>query len=259
MSYSASFFNNLAKESVSSAKVVVPLVADLLHPASIVDVGCGTGVWLSEYRKLGINTMLGLDGAYVNSATLLIPRDCFRTVDLAKPFYLSERFDLAMSLEVAEHLPASGASSFVKSLCQLAPFVLFSAAVPGQGGEHHINEQWPEYWRELFAKQNFRMFDPFRPVLWHDERVAFWYRQNLYLFIHNDVLSANARLSKLPEVKDGNGLMLVQDYILFGNVGFRATLKRLPRLLWEALERRVQNLFLKKADSKQTSRESGRA
>jgi hypothetical protein len=100
-----------------------------------------------------------------------------------KPFSLSERFDLAISLEVAEHLPRRSASGFVRSLCQLAPIVLFSAAVPGQGGEHHVNEQWPEYWRQAFANHHFVMFDPFRPLLWHDERVAFYYRQNLFLFI----------------------------------------------------------------------------
>ena len=119
---------------------------------------------------------------------------------------------------------------------------------PRQGGEYHMNEQWPEYWRQAFANQHFDMFDPFRPLLWHDERVAFYYRQNLFLFIRHDVLTANPRFSQLLEMKDGNGLMLVQDYILFGNVGALSTLKRLPHLLWEALRRRVQRLFLKKTD-----------
>src|SRR5262245_51460086 len=188
MRYPSSYFKDFAQESASSANVVLPVVVDLLHSRSIVDVGCGTGIWLSVARKLGIDPILGLDGSYVDPSTLLIPHDCFRIADLTKPFRLSERFDLAISLEVAEHLPASSASGFVKSLCQLAPLVLFSAAVPGQMGVHHVNEQWPEYWRELFAKQGFSMFDPFRPILWHDDRVAFWYRQNLFMFIDNELL-----------------------------------------------------------------------
>jgi hypothetical protein len=259
MNYSFEFFDEIGQESLSSAKVVVPLALDLLHPSSIVDIGCATGAWLSVFRDHGINTILGLDGSYVDRSKLLIPSDSFHVVNLVKPFSLSKQFDLALSLEVAEHLPPESANGFVQSLCQLAPIVLFSAAVPGQGGEHHMNEQWPEYWRQLFAKQHFLMFDPFRPMLLHDEHVAFWYRQNLFLFIRNDVLRSNPRFSQLPEVKDGNGLMLVQDYILFGNVGFRATLKRLPHLLWAALRRRVQRLFLKGTDSEETRPGSGRA
>ena len=257
MSYSSTYFDDIVQESLSSAKVVVPLVLDLVHPASVIDVGCATGAWLSVFRDQGVSTIVGLDGAYVDPSKLLIPANSFRAVDLAKPFSLSEQFDLVISLEVAEHLPASSARGFVTSLCQLAPLVVFSAAVPGQGGEHHVNEQWPEYWRQLFANQNFRMFDPFRPILWYDERVAFWYRQNLFLFIRTDVLGVNPRFSKPPELKEGNGLMLVQDYILIGNTAFGATVKRLPHLLWEALRRRIQRLSFKKGDSKQTRRENG--
>ena len=248
MNYPPEFFNDIVQETLSSAKVVVPLILDLVHPVSVVDVGCARGAWLSVFRDYGVNTVVGLDGAYVNPSTLLIPPECFCVADLEKPFSFSKEFDLAICLEVAEHLLAASADTFVKSLCQLAPIVLFSAAVPGQGGEHHMNEQWPEYWRQAFANRHFVMFDPFRPLLWHDERVAFYYRQNLFLFIRNDVLSANPRFSQLLEVKDGNGLMLIQDYILFGNVGFLATVKRLPHLLWEASRRRVQRLFLKRTD-----------
>lgn len=243
MSYSSTFFDEITQESLGSAKVVVPLVVDLVHPATVVDVGCATGAWLSVCRDHKINYTIGLDGAYVDPSKLLIPPDCIKVVDLAKPFSLSERFDLAISLEVAEHLPPRSASGFVRSLCQLAPIVLFSAAVPGQGGQHHVNERWPEYWRQAFANQHFVMFDPFRPLLWHDERVAFYYRQNLFLFIREDLLKANPRFSQLVEMKDGNGLMLIQDYILFGHVGFLATLKRLPHLLWEASRRRLQRYF----------------
>lgn len=240
MIYSPEFFSDVAQESLPSAKAVVPFVLNYIHPTSIIDVGCATGAWLSIFRDHGINSIVGLDGAYVNPSKLLIPTDCFRVVDLTKPFFFSERFDLAISLEVAEHLPAKSASGFVRSLCQLAPIVLFSAAVPGQGGEHHINEQWPEYWRQLFANQHFRMFDPFRPLLWHDERVAFYYRQNIFLFISDDFLKTSPELSQLTEVKNGNGLMLVDARILFG---FRVTLKRLLYLLRAKLWQRVSAYF----------------
>lgn len=216
MTYSSSFFDGIVPESLSSAKVVVPLVIDLVGPASVVDIGCATGAWLSVFREHKINHTIGIDGEYVDRSRLLIPLDCFMSMDLAKPFSLSDRFDLAMSLEVAEHLPTESASGFVRALCQLAPIVLFSAAIPGQGGEQHVNEQWPEYWRQLFAGQNFRMFDPFRPALMHDGRVASWYRQNIFLFIRNDHIETNHRFMQLPEVKDANGLLLIDGGHLLG-------------------------------------------
>ncbi len=245
MTYSSSFFDEIVSESLLSAKVVVPLVVDLVRPGSVVDVGCATGAWLSVFHDHGVKTVVGLDGAYVNSTTLLIPSDCFRETDLAKPFCFSERFDLAISLEVAEHLPAASAQGFVRSLCQLAPVILFSAAVPGQMGTHHINEQWPEYWRELFATHRFRMFDPFRPVLWNDQRVALWYRQNLFLYTHEDLLKTDHRFSHLPEVVSANDIMLIDTNIFFG---VRATLKRIPYLFSRSFRRRFPRFFVKTPD-----------
>lgn len=236
MTYSRSFFQDMTSESLASAEVVVPFVLDLLHPTSVVDVGCGTGSWLSVFRAHGLPVIYGLDGAYVEPNALLIPTECFQATDLAQPFSLSERYDLAVSLEVAEHLPATAASGFVKSLCYLAPRILFSAAIPGQGGTHHVNEQWPEYWRLLFARHGFRMFDPFRPQLWHDERVMSHYRQNMFLFLRHDLLDSRPELSHLPEVKHGDGLMLLDPFVLFS---IRATIRRLPFMLWRSVSRRI--------------------
>jgi hypothetical protein len=149
---------------------------------------------------------------------------------------------LAVSLEVGEHLPAASANVFIESLCRAAPVVLFSAAIPGQGGTHHINEQWPEYWRQLFAKQNFRMFDPFRPLLWHDERIVFYYRQNMFLFVHADAAKSDSKFQQLPEVKDDNGLMLVSGFTLRANIepGLRSTLRRLPFAFIRSIMRRLE-------------------
>jgi hypothetical protein len=198
----------------------------------VVDVGCGTGAWLSVFREHGITDMLGLDGPYVSPAQLLIPLECFRARDLAKPFNVDGFFDLAISLEVAEHLPEASASTFVSALCRAAPVVLFSAAVPGQGGVNHLNEQWPEYWRRLFALQGYRMFDPIRSQIWHDERVSLWYRQNMFLFVHADLVEKSPRFEGLPEVKDPYGLMLVAPYIISVQSSLRTVVKRLPGQLY---------------------------
>src|ERR1700730_3858057 len=149
--YNSVFFAEQRSGSLRSAKVVVPIVTQLIRPKTVVDVGCGCGTWLSVFKDQGTSRILGLDGDYVDTSSLLIPRDCFRAVDLNRPVDLDEKFDLTVCLEVAEHLPKASAEPLIRSLCHLAPVVLFSAAVPMQAGTHHVNEQWPDYWKALFA------------------------------------------------------------------------------------------------------------
>ena len=126
-----------------SAKEVVPHILELLRPESVVDVGCGVGSWLAVFREHGIEAFLGVDGAYVDGDLLQIPLEKFLPPDLSKPLQLDRRFDLAVSLEVAEHLPEECAATFVASLVALAPVVAFSAAISHQGGHQNVNEQWP--------------------------------------------------------------------------------------------------------------------
>lgn len=181
--YTEEFFHRISEGSAASAAAVVPLVMRLVQPKSVVDVGCGTGGWLSAFRSAGVERIVGVDGAYVNRDSLLIPSECFFPVDLTQGVTLDQTFDLCVSLEVAEHLPASAAPRFVASLASLAPVVLFSAAVPGQTGPGHLNERWPDYWMSIFAEYGYLQLDPFRHQLWHDSRVAWWYRQNLFLYV----------------------------------------------------------------------------
>ena len=186
-----------------SAKEVVPHVLELLKPESVIDVGCGVGSWLAVFREHGIDDYLGVDGVYVDLDLLQIPPDKFRPHDLTRPLQLNRQFDLAVSLEVAEHLAAEHAAVFVASLVGLAPVVLFSAAVPYQGGLHHVNEQWPGYWVDLFEKHGFVVLDCLRSKLWLNDRVDWWYRQNLLLFCSPDVLLKNAGLQReLQSVPD---------------------------------------------------------
>ena len=123
---------------------------------------------------------------------LEIPHAAFLRADLSQPLDLGRRFDLAISLEVAEHLPAASADTFVASLAGLSDFVLFSAAVPGQGGRHHVNEQWQEYWGERFARLGFAALDLVRRAIWSDRAIPYWYKQNTLLFVRRE------RLAELP-------------------------------------------------------------
>lgn len=196
--YDRRFYDLLATTADPSAAVVVPMLLALTPVSSVVDVGCGTGGWLAAFRAHGVEDVLGFDGPWVAEEQLRIPRECFRRADLSAPLRLDRRFDLALALEVAEHLPPERADGFVADLLSGAPLVLFSAAIPGQGGEGHVNEQWPGWWAERFAALGARCLDPFRIALWHDERVAWWYRQNMLLFASPEALSRWPVLAALP-------------------------------------------------------------
>jgi SAM-dependent methyltransferase len=242
--YDKTFYSEKTQESLESAELIVPLVLKILEPKSVVDAGCGMGAWLSVFKKGGATNILGLDGDYIDQAGLLIPPESFRPTDLSKPFELSNKFDLAISLEVAEHLPGKSAAMFIDSLCKLAPVILFSAAIPHQGGTHHVNEQWPEYWRQIFARHNYKMFDPFRSEIWHNQRIGYYYRQNLYLFVSSDLVQREPAFRDLVEIKDYNNLntlMLVSAPILnsYVNVGLGDTLKKIPDLFRRAILRRL--------------------
>jgi hypothetical protein len=134
------------------------------------------------FAEHGVSELLGLDGNHLDPDRLVIPLEMFRPTDLSSPFEVGRTFDLAVCLEVAEHLPAQAAADFVASVAKAAPIVLFSAAVPGQGGEHHVNEQWPAYWAALFAAAGHKCSDALRPQLWMHDGIDFWYRQNMLLF-----------------------------------------------------------------------------
>lgn len=180
--YTPAFFDGQRDVSLRSAERVVPYVLSLVAPRSVVDVGCGTGTWLSVFRRHGVEDVLGLDGGYVDRARLLVPAERFAPADLAGDWGVGRRFDLAVSLEVAEHLPPGTDGAFVARLCRLAPTVLFSAALPHQGGTHHVNERWPSHWAGLFAREGFAAVDVLRGRFWDDPEVDLCYRNNALLF-----------------------------------------------------------------------------
>jgi SAM-dependent methyltransferase len=188
----------------ASAQVVVPMVTALVHPTKVIDIGCGRGAWLRAFKDNGAGQIVGLDGDYIDLSTLLIPSDCFRPTNLAGAFETpAGSFDLAVCLEVAEHLPARQARHLVARLAAAAPVVLFSAAPPGQGGGGHVNCQPLSYWRALFEERGMKMLDPLRPRTRDDAEVAWWYRQNMVMFATPEAIAANPALAACGEVPKG--------------------------------------------------------
>ena len=139
---------------------------------------------------------------------LEISPEVFRSFDMTKPFSMDRQFDLVVSLEVAEHLPHESAKQFVDSLVSLGPVILFSAAIPFQGGTNHINEQWPHYWLKLFQEQGYVGIDCLRQKIWENDKVNFWYSQNMIIVASPDYLESNDLLKKEAE-KDNSVLPLV--------------------------------------------------
>lgn len=200
--YDKNFFAINASCTLQSAKIIVPFLLKLLYPKSVVDVGCGTGVWLKEFVSHGINDYLGIDGGYLDQKLLLIDQSHFRAIDLSRTFEIEKKFDLALCLEVAEHIDKRDVDSFVQSLTRLSDQIVFSAAIPGQKYTGHINLQWPDYWEKKFKKHGFIMLDPIRKHIFNRMDIAWWYRQNTFLFISQKIYSQSKILQRFEKPGD---------------------------------------------------------
>lgn len=195
--YSQSFFVNRQEASRISAGLVLPAVFEIVRPASVIDFGCGTGTWLEAAKKLGVPRVLGVEGPWIRKAKPLISAAELKVFDLSQPIDVSERFDLAISLEVAEHLPPDRARGFVSDVTRASDVVLFGAAIPEQGGTGHVNEQWQSYWAEHFRACGYGCYDIVRPRFWQNAEVLPWYKQNAFLYVND---AGRARLGeRLPK------------------------------------------------------------
>lgn len=179
------YFHEEEIHNTSSSKIILPIVLDLINPKSVLDLGCGIGTWLSVAKDLGISDVLGVDGDYVDRSLLskYLSESEFESHDLSHPLDLGNKYDLCICLEVAEHLPEYSANILVANLKEHSDLILFSAAIPGQGGQNHVNEQWPNYWAEKFSKHGYVFLDIIRPLIWDNPKVDYWYKQNIFLII----------------------------------------------------------------------------
>lgn len=184
--YDQGFYDTIRAGIISSAEALVPVLYDIIQPMSVLDVGCGEGWWAQTFKSRYDCEVVGVDGAYVLDLPRRAPDVPFIAHDLIEPFYVLDlptrpRFDLVVCLEVAEHLPPHRAVSFIEDIVRAAPVIAFSAAIPGQGGTGHLNEQWPDYWAGIFATFGYAVTGNLRFRIWNDDRIENWYRQNLLI------------------------------------------------------------------------------
>jgi hypothetical protein len=180
--YSIDFYSDLEKSSSTSAKVLVPILIKKFHPISVIDFGCGGGSFVRQFLSNGVQDVTGVEGEWILNVKHLATEDWLRVYDLKKPIKLERKFDMAVCLEVAEHLPFEFSRTLIETLVAASDRIAFSAAIPGQSGTDHINLQFPDYWAHLFEEHGYFLeWDP-RPSIWHTRGVAPWYQQNLLIY-----------------------------------------------------------------------------
>jgi len=195
LGYDKSFYERRSQEQKSDIKLIlVELLKMFPHIKSAVDIGCGPGGWLAAIEQLGIKEILGVDGPWVPQESLMIQPEMFVAHNLNESFPLLRRYDLAISLEFAEHLLQERADAFVNFLTNTSDIILFSAAIPMQGGTNHYNEQWPSYWANLFRQYGFIFVDLLRWKFWNYENIPVWYRQNIFIIVKQNMVSNNEQL-----------------------------------------------------------------
>ena len=230
--YDGGFFDYISIGSRRSAAIVAPLVLKHYQASSLADIGCGRGAWLAEWQRAGVADSIGVDGDYIDRDGLLISPGRFATHDLTKPFEIGRRFDLVVSLEVGEHIDPGDTETFVDNLCRHADAILFSAAVPGQGGVLHVNEQDYAFWRQRFSARGYRLFDFVRPNLTSHLQVEPWYRYNSLFFARADAVERLSDEARSAEIKPDQP---VPDYSpIYWRVR-NAIIRRLPPRIYQRL------------------------
>ena len=183
--YDPQFFDVITRTATDSAAVVVPWLLEWLDPRSVLDVGCAEGAWLAPFAAAGCR-VVGIDGPQVRRERFVPDNGTLVHRDLETPIaglFGGARFDLALCLEVAEHLSADRADGLVEDLAALADRIVFSAAVPGQGGYGHVNEQPHAYWIRRFEDRGYASTAVLQRRFAGDARIASWYRANLLVFV----------------------------------------------------------------------------
>jgi SAM-dependent methyltransferase len=188
-SYSQGFYKGRQSAADRSAEALVPILLSYFPARSVIDVGCGSGSWVKAFAAAGVPEVLGVDGPWASkhNETPFLPFDFASETTPFRPPLPRSQYDLAISLEFVEHVPEARADALVEFLTSISPVVVLGAAVPGQGGTGHVNEQWPSHWRQKFEARGYEACDFLRALVWEMSDIQSWYRQNTIVYFRGGV------------------------------------------------------------------------
>ena len=155
--YDEDFFNSLQKYR-PTYHFLADIIVEHLKPRSVIDWGCGCGFLLEKLLEHGITDIHGIEGS--EAAISSIPKDLIPFIDIADVLLCDAGgYDLAISIEVAEHIKEKNAAKFVNNICNSSnKYIWWTAAVPGQKGTGHVNLQPQSYWEDIFKEVG--LFEP---------------------------------------------------------------------------------------------------
>jgi len=179
--YNKNFYLDRDTRTNYAAEKILSMVFERYKVDSVVDFGCGVGTWLKNAEKLGATNTTGLEGDWLDQKMFVANGELLRK-DFEKPVNLQRQYDLAISLEVAEHINETNIDQFIDGICSSSDVILFSAAVAGQGGKGHVNEQMQSYWVTMFNDRGYHCIDIIRKSMWGDSNIDVWYKQNVFIF-----------------------------------------------------------------------------
>ncbi len=182
MVYDQSWHLRFGSESSAAAAKILAYVVDTFSPESLIDFGAGAGHWVKIAVNLGIKDCTAVDGPWTDPSLIVIDKSLFHYHDLSRPICFHRRYDLALSLEAAQYLDEDGCINLINTLVQHADTILFSSAVPYQGG-NNVTERWQSHWAQLFEDRGYQPVDLIRPRFWNDSEIPYYYRQNTILYV----------------------------------------------------------------------------
>lgn len=234
--YDSKFYNTYKDASLNSANELVPIFIKLFNPQSVLDVGCGIGTWLKQFDEAGIHDYNGVEGPYVKKEFFIANKEKLIFRDLRNEINLNRKYDLVISLEVAEHIEPECADVFLNNLVKHSDTIIMSAAIPYQGGTFHVNEQWPEYWIDKMKKKGYEVYDILRPIIWYNSKIDYYYRQNVLLFSNNKEFQNYKTLDQIYSIVHPIKWLESQDH---KRQSLKFLLKSLPYSIYNAIKNRI--------------------